>query len=58
MKRTLTLRSECLAELTNDELAGVHGGLPTLDGPYCYFIAPSRFQCTETLAQRTCINHG
>jgi hypothetical protein len=35
MKRTLTLRSETLAELTADELAGVAGAVQQLSGITC-----------------------
>ncbi len=37
MKRTLTLKSESLAELTTDDLTAVAGGaLPTLPLAQCY----------------------
>ncbi len=38
MKRTLTLRSESLSDLTGDELASVHGGIPTFEGPICLVL--------------------
>lgn len=55
MKRTLSLRRETLLDLTVDELATIHGGIPTFEGPVCYVLNPSEARCTSTLIQRTCI---
>ncbi|HVF04310.1 MAG TPA: hypothetical protein VNA20_05685 [Frankiaceae bacterium] len=48
MKRTLTLRTERLAELTNDELTGVVGGANTKSCPdYTYYCATGYAICGD-----------
>ena len=54
MKRTLDLKREALTALTNDELADIHGGIPTHEGLHCYVLNPSEARCTATLLQPEC----
>jgi hypothetical protein len=49
MKRSLSLEREALADLTNDELAGVQGALPTFEGLHCWLVNPSEARCTNTI---------
>ncbi|HEV2891188.1 MAG TPA: hypothetical protein VGX28_12505 [Frankiaceae bacterium] len=47
MKRTLSLRRESLAELSQDQLAGVNGAAVSLPNVLCAVIEPSgQYQCT------------
>lgn len=48
MKRTLTLRTERLAELTNDELTGVVGAANTKSCPdHTYYCATGYGMCGD-----------
>lgn len=49
MKRTLTLNREALAPLTGDELATIHGGIPTFGGPVCFVLNTSQHHCGTVL---------
>lgn len=48
MKRTLTLKSEALTELSSEQLAGVNGGhAVSLPNVICAVLEPSgQYQCT------------
>ena len=49
MKRTLALTRETLTPLTGDELATIHGGIPTFEGPICFVLNTSQHDCGTVL---------
>jgi hypothetical protein len=57
MKRTLSLKSEHLAELSTDELASVAAGganLPTLPADYCLTLSCPAATCNCCTASSSC----